>query len=177
MPADGIAAAIRPERRRRHVPSRRADFSGNYTIRRSSKRLISPQGAQAQQRPIRETPMACRRACFRRYVDNGPDVPSRDKWTVPLAGPSSFATPTSEAYVRVGSKARLSDRIFKVRCFLAGSTGRRNTGVKSLCWGFKLQGLTWPSSTRHVSMSVSCHEETHAVQQIAPLFDLLISAQ
>ena len=26
---------------------------------------------------------------------------------------------------------------------VAGSTGRRNTGVKSLCWGFKLQGLTW----------------------------------
>ena len=25
----------------------------------------------------------------------------------------------------------------------AGSTGRRNTGVKSLCGGFKLQGLTW----------------------------------
>jgi hypothetical protein len=25
----------------------------------------------------------------------------------------------------------------------AGSTGRRNTGVKSLCWRFKLQGLTW----------------------------------
>src|SRR5271169_4131359 len=25
----------------------------------------------------------------------------------------------------------------------AGSTGRRNTGLKSLCWGFKLQGLTW----------------------------------
>jgi hypothetical protein len=25
----------------------------------------------------------------------------------------------------------------------AGSTGRRNTGVKSLCWGFKLQGLKW----------------------------------
>jgi hypothetical protein len=30
-----------------------------------------------------------------------------------------------------------------VRCRGAGSTGRRNTGVKSLCWGFKLQGLTW----------------------------------
>src|SRR6266849_2618279 len=27
---------------------------------------------------------------------------------------------------------------------VAGSTGRRNTGVKSLCWGVKLQGLTWP---------------------------------
>src|SRR5258708_12723779 len=26
----------------------------------------------------------------------------------------------------------------------AGSTGRRNTCVKSLCWGFKLQGLAWP---------------------------------
>jgi AraC family transcriptional regulator len=26
----------------------------------------------------------------------------------------------------------------------AGSIGRRNTGVKSLRWGFKLQGLTWP---------------------------------
>jgi hypothetical protein len=30
-----------------------------------------------------------------------------------------------------------------VRNPLAGSTGRRNTGVKSLCWCFKLQGLTW----------------------------------
>jgi hypothetical protein len=30
-----------------------------------------------------------------------------------------------------------------VRFTPAGSTGRRNTGVKSLCWGFKLQGLTW----------------------------------
>jgi hypothetical protein len=30
-----------------------------------------------------------------------------------------------------------------VHILLAGSTGRRNTGVKSLCWGFKLQGLTW----------------------------------
>ncbi len=33
---------------------------------------------------------------------------------------------------------------FDVRFASAGSTGRRNTGVKSLCWGFKLQGLTWP---------------------------------
>ena len=30
-----------------------------------------------------------------------------------------------------------------VQSTLAGSTGRRNTGVKSLCWGFKLQGLAW----------------------------------
>jgi hypothetical protein len=26
----------------------------------------------------------------------------------------------------------------------AGSTGRRNTGVKSFGWGFECQGLTWP---------------------------------
>jgi hypothetical protein len=32
---------------------------------------------------------------------------------------------------------------FNVRFAFAGSTGRRNTGVKSLCWCFKLQGLTW----------------------------------
>ena len=33
----------------------------------------------------------------------------------------------------------------------AGSTGRRKTYVKSLCRGFKLQGLTWPfvELTRH----------------------------
>jgi adenylate cyclase len=29
-----------------------------------------------------------------------------------------------------------------VQYVIAGSTGRRNTGVKSLRWGFKLQGLT-----------------------------------
>jgi phage terminase large subunit len=27
---------------------------------------------------------------------------------------------------------------------IAGSTGRCNTGVKSLCWGFECQGLPWP---------------------------------
>jgi hypothetical protein len=31
-----------------------------------------------------------------------------------------------------------------VRTYGVGSTGRRNTGIKSLCWRFKLQGLTWP---------------------------------
>src|SRR5471030_1063941 len=38
----------------------------------------------------------------------------------------------------------MSGRPEDVRSWGAGSTGRRNTGVKSLCWGFKLQGLTWP---------------------------------
>src|SRR5713101_2836707 len=38
----------------------------------------------------------------------------------------------------------LSSQAGDVRSRGAGSTGRRNTGVKSLCWSFKLQGLTWP---------------------------------
>ena len=33
----------------------------------------------------------------------------------------------------------------------AGSTGRRNTSVKSLCWGFKSQGLAWPL------VELACH--------------------
>jgi hypothetical protein len=46
--------------------------------------------------------------------------------------------------VRVGSKP---EKLNASACFPlcpAGSTGRRNTGIKSLCWRFKLQGLTWP---------------------------------
>jgi hypothetical protein len=44
----------------------------------------------------------------------------------------------------------------------AGSTGRRNTGVKSLCWGFKLQGLTWSfvELTSHfVQMGLRVHRK------------------
>jgi hypothetical protein len=43
---------------------------------------------------------------------------------------------------RVGSLASRCPR--SVRLAIAGSTGRRNTGIKSLCRGFELQGLTWP---------------------------------
>ena len=41
------------------------------------------------------------------------------------------------------SLADVTAFIGHVRFCPAGSTGRRNTGVKSLCRGFKLQGLTW----------------------------------
>ena len=41
------------------------------------------------------------------------------------------------------AKERLYAQSPHVRSQDAGSTGQRNTGVKSLCWGFKLQGLTW----------------------------------
>jgi hypothetical protein len=42
-----------------------------------------------------------------------------------------------------GHETDQSTRSDDVRSSGAGSTGRRNTSVKSLCWGFKLQGLTW----------------------------------
>jgi hypothetical protein len=44
-----------------------------------------------------------------------------------------------------------------VRSQDAGSTGRRNTGVKSLCWGFKLQG--WRTMLVKTPMSYSAFEQ------------------
>jgi hypothetical protein len=45
--------------------------------------------------------------------------------------------------VRSGPSTDLAERLKQVRSSPPGSIGRRNTGVKSLCWGFKLQGFTW----------------------------------
>src|SRR6266852_8517953 len=52
---------------------------------------------------------------------------------------------------RSGSIASLSER----PVVAAGSTGRRNTGVKSLGWGFECQGLTRPfiELTRHIDQT------------------------
>src|SRR6202521_5940379 len=55
-----------------------------------------------------------------------------------------------------------------VRCSGAGSTGRCNTGVKSLCWGFKLQGLAWSfvELTSHfVQIGLPVHRQVDASQQ------------
>jgi hypothetical protein len=41
----------------------------------------------------------------------------------------------------------------------AGSTGRRNTGVKSLRWGFKLQGLTTSNHTKAIADLRTCPTE------------------
>ena len=51
----------------------------------------------------------------------------------------------------------------------AGSTGRRNTGVKSLCWGFKLQGLTrsFVELTSHfVQMGLRMHRQVGALRKV-----------
>ena len=62
----------------------------------------------------------------------------------------------------------LGDRLRNVRFDLAGSTGRRNTGVKSLCRGFKLQGLTWSfvELTSHfVQMGLRMHRQVGALRK------------
>jgi hypothetical protein len=51
----------------------------------------------------------------------------------------------------------------------AGSTGRRNTRVKSLCWGFKLQSLAWPfvELTHHfVQMGLRVHRQVGALWKV-----------
>src|ERR1700674_26373 len=56
-----------------------------------------------------------------------------------------------------------------VRSCTAGSTGRRNTGVKSLCWGVKLQGLTWPfvELTSHFAqIGLRVHRQVGALRKV-----------
>src|ERR1700686_2880651 len=51
----------------------------------------------------------------------------------------------------------------------AGSTGRRNTGVKSLCWGFKLQGLAWSfvELTSHfVQIGLRAHRQVGSLREV-----------
>src|SRR5665647_1794644 len=51
----------------------------------------------------------------------------------------------------------------------AASTDRRNTGVKSLCWGFKLQGLTGPfvELTGHfVQMGLRVHRQIGSFREV-----------
>src|ERR1019366_8444626 len=58
-----------------------------------------------------------------------------------------------------------------VRYWGAASTDRRNTSVKSLCWGFKLQGLAWSlvELTRHfVEMSLRVHRQVGALRKVLP---------
>src|SRR3982074_1482956 len=51
----------------------------------------------------------------------------------------------------------------------AGSTGRCNTGVKSFCWGFKLQGLAWSfvELTSHfVQIGLRVHRQVGALWKV-----------
>ena len=54
---------------------------------------------------------------------------------------------------------------------LVGSTGRCNTGVKSLRWGFECQSLTWPfvELTSHfVEMSLRIHRQVGPLREVLP---------
>src|SRR5882757_8984086 len=54
---------------------------------------------------------------------------------------------------------------------VAGSTGRRNTGVKSLCWGFVFQGLPWPFvelSGGLVQLSLRVHRQVGSFREVLP---------
>ena len=70
---------------------------------------------------------------------------------------------------RFGSLADLTLGKENVGSYLAGSTGRRNTGVKSLCRGFKLQGLAWSfvELTSHfVQMGLRVHRQVGALRKV-----------
>ena len=59
----------------------------------------------------------------------------------------------------------------ELSAMVAGSTGRCNTGVKSLCWGFKLQGLARPfvELTRHfVEMGLRVPRQVGALGKVLP---------
>jgi hypothetical protein len=58
-----------------------------------------------------------------------------------------------------------------VRCplWVAGSTGRRNTCVKSLCRGFKSQGFAWPLielACHFIQMSLRVHRQVGSLRKV-----------
>src|SRR5215475_15011418 len=64
---------------------------------------------------------------------------------------------------------RSSTSIRNVRFRVAGSTGRGNTGVESLCWGFELQGLTWSFvelASHFVQMGLRVHRQVGALWKV-----------
>src|ERR1700730_14863522 len=77
----------------------------------------------------------------------------------PLVRPDGF---------RNGSISSFRPWASHIRSSPAGSTGRRNTGVKSLCWGFKLQGLTrsFVELTSHfIQMGLLMHRQVGALRK------------
>src|SRR6266404_4509390 len=66
-------------------------------------------------------------------------------------------------------KTRISADAAATSGFGAGSTGRRNTGVKFLCRGFKSQGLAWPLielAGHFVEMGLRVHRQVGSFRKI-----------
>ena len=60
----------------------------------------------------------------------------------------------------------------------ASSTGRRNTGAKSLCWGFVFQGLPWPFvelTGGPVQLSLRVHRQVGSFREVLPQQPLVFS--
>src|SRR5258708_16809257 len=71
--------------------------------------------------------------------------------------------------VALGTKRTYRCGIAYVRFGSAGSTGRRNTGVKFLCRGFKSQGLAWPLielAGYFVEMGLRVHRQVGSFRKI-----------
>jgi hypothetical protein len=98
------------------------------------------------------------RTRLRTCTSNSASVVSWNRAVIGLALPSRRGRMYAQIMVKVGhfrpavmamvlrlegSQADMRHQSSDVCCRGAGSTGRRNTSVKSLCWCFKLQGLTW----------------------------------
>src|SRR6266478_6086613 len=70
---------------------------------------------------------------------------------------------------RLGSNSAVSRFLQHGRFTPAGSTGRRNTGVKFLCRGFKSQGLAWPLivlAGYFVEMGLRVHRQVGSFRKI-----------
>src|ERR1700704_4706249 len=69
----------------------------------------------------------------------------------------------------LGSDAEVTASPHHVRFEAVGSTGRRNTGFRSLCGVFKLQGLTWSfiELTSHfVQIGLRMHRQVGALWKV-----------
>src|SRR5260221_1395706 len=75
----------------------------------------------------------------------------------------------SDAESQPRVKSRHSTRSAQCPLYPAGSTGRRNTGVKFLCRGFKSQGLAWPLielAGYFVEMGLRVHRQVGSFRKI-----------
>src|SRR3989449_5311773 len=101
------------------------------------------------------------------------DQPANVKKTLANSEPSTHGTkrtwPPRQSMSAYWGKAD-SQRTFPERPVLtAGSTGRRNTGVKFLCRGFKSQGLAWPLielAGHFVEMGLRVHRQVGSFRKI-----------
>src|ERR1700758_2034987 len=90
--------------------------------------------------------------------------------------PCEFAIALDRCVWMIVQQPQFGDRRWFMNCpsdacpeWVAGSTGRRNTGVKFLCRGFKSQGLAWPLielAGHFVEMGLRVHRQVGSFRKI-----------